>query len=141
MSVTLTQNRATYSIARTLADYDVHHSSQIEDTHEELNERPQPEGAGNNPARWEEGFRRVPEYRPIDHTLDFALRDTYNNNIERVVLWNMFTGIRIVTVSLLITTGILRGSDLYLQAVNRLWRSTGGKIHDSYFRWRLGGEY
>lgn len=100
MSVTLTENRVTYSFARTLADYDLRHSDDLdcEAVLEEPNARPKPEETGQNPSDWEENFRRVPEYRPIDHTLDFAYRNTYSNNIERVFLWNMFTGIRLVSV-------------------------------------------
>lgn len=99
MSVTVTENRTTYSFARTLADYDVHHSEEIEDASQHLDHRPEPEGTGQNPPDWEENYRRVPQYRPIDHELDVQFRSTYTNNIERAFLWNMFTGIRLVSVN------------------------------------------
>lgn len=99
MSVTLTQNPATYSSARTLADYDLRHSaSEFPETPSQPNERPDPEGTSQNPPGWEDGFRRVPVYRPIDRDIDVAYRSTYQNNIERAFLANMFTGIRIVAV-------------------------------------------
>lgn len=99
MSVTVTENRTTYSFARTLADYDVHHSEEIEDASQYVDHRPEPEGTGQNPPDWEDNYRRVPQYRPIDHELDIQFRSTYTNNIERAFLWNMFTGIRLVSVN------------------------------------------
>lgn len=98
MSVTLTENRTTYNFARTLADYDLHHSDEFDDVSEEPNPRIAPEGTGQNPSDWEDNYRRVPEYRPIDHTIDFAYRSTYQNGFEQAFLWNMFTGIRLVSV-------------------------------------------
>lgn len=97
MSVTLTENRTTYSFSRTLADYDLQHSGE-DDVPEEPNPRPTPQGSGSNPSDWEDNYRRVPDYRPIDHDLDFDFRNTTNNNIERAFLWNMFNGILIVSV-------------------------------------------
>ena len=98
MSVTVTENRTAYSLARTLADYNVQHSDEPENTVQEPNARPAPEGTGNAPSDWEDNFRRVPAYRPIDTELDFASRNVYNNNIERAFVWNLFTGVRIVAV-------------------------------------------
>lgn len=106
MSVTVTENPATYSFARTLADYDLRHSDDLEDVPQEPNARPIPDGTGQNPADWEDNYRRVPEYRPIDHTIDFAFRSTYTNNIERAFLWNMFNGIRIVSVCIEQTSNV-----------------------------------
>ena len=100
MSVTLTENRTTYSFARTLADYDLQHSGD-EDVSEVPNPRPAPEGTGRNPEEWEDNFRRVPDYRPIDPDLDFEFRNTTTNGIERAFLWNMFHGIVLVSVRLL----------------------------------------
>ncbi|CAD0106666.1 unnamed protein product, partial [Aureobasidium uvarum] len=123
MSVTLTENRTVYSLGRTLADYDLQHSGEENDVSEAPNSRPAPQGAGNNPADWEDTFRRVPDYRPIDHNLDFAYRDTTQNGIERAFIWNMFNGIVLTS------------------ATNRLWRATGGKLNNTYFRWQVGGEH
>jgi hypothetical protein len=98
MSVTLTENRTVYSLGRTLADYDLQHSGEDTDVSETPNSRPAPQGAGNNPADWEDNFRRVPEYRPVDYDLDFAYRNTTNNGIERAFIWNMFSGIVLTSV-------------------------------------------
>ncbi|KAG9549830.1 hypothetical protein KCU77_g14342, partial [Aureobasidium melanogenum] len=123
MSVTLTENRTVYSLGRTLADYDLQHSGEENDVSETPNSRPAPQGAGNNPADWEDNFRRVPDYRPVDYDLDFAYRDTTQNGIERAFIWNMFSGIVLTS------------------ATNRLWRATGGKLNNTYFRWQVGGEH
>ena len=98
MSVTLTENRTVYSLGRTLADYDLQHSGEDTDVSEAPNSRPAPQGAGNNPADWEDTFRRVPDYRPVDYDLDFAYRDTTQNGIERAFIWNMFSGIVLTSV-------------------------------------------
>lgn len=97
MSVTLTENRTTYSFSRTLADYDLQHSGE-DNVSESPNAQPAPQATGDNPPDWEDNFRRVPDYRPIDYELDFASRNTTTNNIERAFLWNMFNGIMIVSV-------------------------------------------
>ena len=98
MSVTVTENPATYSFARTLADYDIHHSADDEVVSADLNPRPAPQGTGQNPPDWEDNFRRVPEYRPIDHDIDFEYRNVYSNVIERAFVWNLFTGVQLVAV-------------------------------------------
>ncbi|KAG9739173.1 hypothetical protein KCU73_g9547, partial [Aureobasidium melanogenum] len=123
MSVTLTENQTVYSLGRTLADYDLQHSGEETDVPETPNSRPVPQGAGNNPADWEDSFRRVPDYRPVDYDLDFAYRNTTQNGIERAFIWNMFSGIVLTS------------------ATNRLWRATGGKLNNTYFRWQVGGEH
>lgn len=117
MSVTVTENRATYAFARTLADYDLRHSDELEidSVPTEPNARPTPEGTGQNPPDWEEGYRRVPEYRPIDQEIDFAYRSVYQNNIERTFLWNMFTGIRVVSVGVAETESQGRSDDCRLR--------------------------
>lgn len=139
MSVTLTENRTTYNFARTLADYDLHHSEALEGVSAEPNQRATPEGTGENPPDWVDEYRRVPEYRPIDHTIDFAYRSVYQNGFEQTFLWNMFTGIRLVSVSTM--PQLARDdSDRRIQATNRIWRATGGRVNDTYFRWKVGGE-
>jgi hypothetical protein len=75
-----------------------HSGSEDADVSETPNSRPAPQGAGNNPADWEDNFRRVPDYRPVDYDLDFAYRDTTQNGIERAFIWNMFSGIVLTSV-------------------------------------------
>ncbi|KAL1305026.1 hypothetical protein AAFC00_003925 [Neodothiora populina] len=108
MSVTVTENQTTYAFARTLADYDIHHSAEVEDATHDLNPRAAPTGTGNNPETWESGYRRVPDHRPIDYDLDVQYRSVYQNNIERAFLWNMFNGIRVVSVSSMLTSPVLQ---------------------------------
>jgi hypothetical protein len=143
MSVTLTENRTVYSLGRTLADYDLQHSGEdTTDISETPNSRPAPQGAGNNPADWEDNFRRVPDYRPVDYNLDFAYRDTTQNGIERAFIWNMFSGIVLTSVcGRLCLDKEIRYTDMDSQATNRLWRATGGKLNSTYFRWQVGGEH
>ena len=98
MSVTTTQNPQTYSIARTLADYNLHHSELDSEEHDAtLNHRPTATTASVVDS-WETEYRRVPQPRPIDRELDFDSRNTTLNNIERFFLFNMFGGILIVQV-------------------------------------------
>ncbi|GAM87651.1 hypothetical protein ANO11243_056780 [Dothideomycetidae sp. 11243] len=127
MSVTTSQNPITYSIQRTLADYDLHHSTPSSDDDvfdPSLNTHPQP--ASTIQAfgpQWETQYRRVPPHAPVNTGLDIASRSITLNNAERFFIFNMFNGILIV------------------QALNRAWRATGGKLNTSYFRWPVGGEF
>ena len=125
MSVTLTENRTTYSLGRTLADYDLQHSGEENEFTETTNSRPAPQGAGNNPADWEDNFRRVPDYRPVDHALDFAYRDTTQNGIERAFIWNMFSGIVLTSVRDMFLSPesvILTSLAVHKQALESNWR-------------------
>jgi hypothetical protein len=100
MSVTLTENRSLYSLGRTLADYDLQHGGEEADFSGQVNSRPAPHGTGNNPANWEDNYRRVPQHRPVDYELDFAYRNVTQNGIESAFIWNMFSGIVLTSVSL-----------------------------------------
>ncbi|KAG8624545.1 hypothetical protein KVT40_007612 [Elsinoe batatas] len=125
MSVTTTQNPATYNIVRTLADYDLHHSEPVEGSAQGIappNQHPiRPSEVA--PENWETEYRRVPPHQPINRELDFEFRNTTLNGVETFFLYNMFTGIQMV------------------QALNRTWRATGGRFNTSYFRWQVGGEH
>jgi hypothetical protein len=100
-TTTTTQAVPRYSIARTLADYDLHHSTP---------EKPQAEGEAEqsasaapetgNPPTWETEYRRVPPHRPVNTQIDVASRSITLNGIETFFVYNMFNGIRIVEVSL-----------------------------------------
>lgn len=97
MSVTTTQNPTVYTIARTLADYELHHSQADQIAHD-VSLNPRPELPSVERDDWETGYRRISPHRPIDYTLDFQSRNTTLNNIERFFLFNMFGGIMIVEV-------------------------------------------
>ncbi|PNS17295.1 hypothetical protein CAC42_6978 [Sphaceloma murrayae] len=125
MSVTTTQNAATYNIVRTLADYNIQSTEPTEGSPQGIsapNEHPAPP-SDVQPENWETSYRRVPAHRPINTELDFQHRNTTLNGVETFFLYNMFTGIQMV------------------QALNRTWRATGGRINTTYFRWQVGGEH
>ncbi|OCL07459.1 hypothetical protein AOQ84DRAFT_354956 [Glonium stellatum] len=120
MSVTTTQNAATYSTLPTLADYELHHS-------ETPNPAPapnsQPAPTVRNPPEWLTDYRRVPNYRPINRDLDQSQRRVYNNFGERAFINVMFAG-------------------LWLDvSLAKLWRATGGRFNDKIFRYKVGGEW
>ncbi|KAF2152846.1 hypothetical protein K461DRAFT_320610 [Myriangium duriaei CBS 260.36] len=126
MSTTTTENPVTYSIVRTLADYELHHSgASASGPVAAPSSHPPPRriGQDQNPADWLTEYRRVPPYRPVNTELDFASRNQTLNGIERAFIANMFGGIRIV------------------ELLNKTWRATGGKLNDTYFRFKVGGEY
>jgi hypothetical protein len=100
-----TQTVPRYSIVRTLADYDIHHSRSAGETggtkEEEDHEAAQPESTeqGNNPPIWETQYRRVPPHRPVNREIDVASRSITLNAFETFFIYSMFTGIRMVEVS------------------------------------------
>ena len=109
MSVTTTANPRTYNLQNTLADYDLHHSSEEPARHEDtLNAHPRsyPQGNGaRNPQDWPADHRRVPAYRPVDPELDQSQRRVYPIPAVRAFVGVMFTGVFIeavgITISLL----------------------------------------
>jgi hypothetical protein len=103
MSVDMAQTRVTYSIARTLADYELHHSQPFRDTtsleEAETNSQPLPgNSVESNPPSWETAWRRVPPHRPVNTELDMISRSTTLNAVETFFIYNMFNGIRLVEV-------------------------------------------
>ncbi|KAF2768447.1 hypothetical protein EJ03DRAFT_274177 [Teratosphaeria nubilosa] len=126
MSVTTTQNPRTYATIRLLADYDLHHSRADERDSQvsaEPNAHPAPPPTPDVSVPWETEFRRIPPHRPMNRDRDFESRNAYNNNIERVMLYNLFHGILVVS------------------HINKVWRATGGRLNDTLFRYRIGGEW
>lgn len=55
--------------------------------------------AGETPAEWPEDVRGMPAYRPVNRELDYSVRPMGANNIEWTFLQFMFTGVRVVGVS------------------------------------------
>ena len=98
--MTTTENPATYSIYRTLADYDLHHSGEVAGGRVDttLNRHPAPQVHEQPRSGWETEYRRVPPYRPANPELDFSLRNQYNNGAEYFFISNMFGGIAWVEV-------------------------------------------
>jgi hypothetical protein len=101
MSVTTTANPVHYSLHTVLADYDLHHT---EDLDTSLNTHPNPNQATSsqsqqNPGDWPTEHRRVPAYRPVNTELDQSERRVYQNGIERAFIGVMFTGVFLQAVS------------------------------------------
>ncbi|KAH8682855.1 hypothetical protein BGZ60DRAFT_206094 [Tricladium varicosporioides] len=76
----------------------------------------------NNPEDWPDNHRRIPQYRPINRELDQSQRRVYQNNGERMFLTVMFTGVRV-------------------NAANRVWNATLGRINRNWFEYKVGGEW
>jgi hypothetical protein len=94
MSVTTTANARITTARHYLADYDLHHS---QPSPSEASPAPAPNtnnpppSATNNPANWEDQWRRVPAYRPaVDGRNE--QHDTYTSEIERNFVRVMFGG-------------------------------------------------
>lgn len=99
-STTTTQTVPSYSMGRTLADYDLHHSEPAPETRRAGEDQDEgTEERHNNPPTWETEYRRVPPHRPINRNIDIASRSITLNGAEAFFVYNMFQGIRIVEVS------------------------------------------
>lgn len=96
MSVTTTSNARILTTANYLADYDLHHS---QPSASEASPAPAPNAQhltstsspANNPAGWEDSWRRVPAYRAAVDQRD-EMHETYQNEIERNFVRVMFGG-------------------------------------------------
>lgn len=101
-TTTTTQTVPRYSIARTLADYDLHHSpadNKGSEDEEADTQNGQADSDNNtDPQNWETEYRRVPPHRPVNREIDIASRSVTLNGIETFFVYNMFNGIRIVEV-------------------------------------------
>lgn len=100
-TTTTTQTVPTYSMGRTLADYDLHHSEPAAPEPRQAGEEDQDGSTEkhSNPPDWETEYRRVPPHRPVNRNLDIASRSITLNGVETFFVYNMFHGIRIVEVS------------------------------------------
>jgi hypothetical protein len=92
MSVTTTSNARVTAARHYLADYDLHHS---QPSANEASPAPAPNAhpapSTNNPADWEDQWRRVPAYRPAVNQVD-EQRNTYTSEVERNFVRVMFGG-------------------------------------------------
>ncbi|OLN95459.1 hypothetical protein CCHL11_09453 [Colletotrichum chlorophyti] len=122
MSVTATDNSITTTAQRDyLHDYQIRLTGDVEEAFSRGNgDAPRP--VAENPAGWYDQHRHVPPYRPANRNRDLADRPWGSNGVESAFVFVMLNG-------------------CWLQGVsNWLWRSTGGKINDTYFRFKVGGE-
>ncbi|KAL4790683.1 hypothetical protein BDV19DRAFT_371910 [Aspergillus venezuelensis] len=109
-----------------LSDYELHHSGQSE------SQTPVPPSIpsqslsspnASNPPTWPTTHRRVPPHRPINRSLDFNERSAGASVPEYIFIQSMLHGV-------------------WLNAsIAQLWRKTGGRINERWFRFDVGGEY
>ena len=96
MSVTTTSNSRYNAVREVLQDYDLHHSN-TQPSDAEAAPAPPPNAehqvTASNPPGWEDRWRRVPAYRPMQNQLDDQ-RETYNGEVERTFIRTMFGGER-----------------------------------------------
>ena len=90
MSVTTTANPVTTTLYRTLQDYEIHESAE-----QNPQEHPAPVNSSSppaiaNPIDWPDDYNNVPNYRPVDHTRDMALRPGGMNAAETGKLGNSY---------------------------------------------------
>jgi hypothetical protein len=108
MSVTTTANPIHYNLEAVLADYDLHHTEELDTS---LNAHPAPPTSSTipqsqqNPSDWPTEHRRVPAYRPVNYELDQSERRVYLNGIEQAFVGVMFTGVFLQSVRNLDSSG------------------------------------
>ncbi|KAL2352243.1 hypothetical protein BJ546DRAFT_850069 [Cryomyces antarcticus] len=134
MSVTTTADSARYSTLSYLADYELHHSGSTNHVAPQPNAHPDPRRSDPsssthsdtptlpNPIDWRTDHRRIPPYRPINRELDQSQRRVYTSVLERVFITVMFMG-------------------MFLQNISQVWAATGGRVAESWFRYKIGGEW
>ncbi|KAF2500890.1 hypothetical protein BU16DRAFT_453388 [Lophium mytilinum] len=136
MSTTTTTDTTRYAVHSYLADYELHHSDHPSTSAPRPNSHPDPRQLGSsasphttaelvqlNPPQWPSNHRRIPPYRPINRALDQSQRKVFLSTGERIFLFVMFTGLQ-VNVD-----------------INRLWNATGGRLAQSVFQYKIGGEW
>ncbi|KAK3642052.1 hypothetical protein LTR56_010923 [Elasticomyces elasticus] len=126
MSVTTTDNARLITVRHALGDYELHHSQPSD---AEARPAPPPDShplsnnsSTTNPPGWEDQWRRVPAHRSTNNQLDDQ-RDVYQNEIEHNFVRVMFGGVNMMS------------------SASHLWRATGGKLNETYFKFKIGGEW
>ncbi|KAK4960500.1 hypothetical protein LTR10_003396 [Elasticomyces elasticus] len=126
MSVTTTDNARLITVRHALGDYELHHSQPSD---AEARPAPPPDShplsnnsSTTNPPGWEDQWRRVPAHRTTNNQLDDQ-RDVYQNEIEHNFVRVMFGGVNMMS------------------SASHLWRATGGKLNETYFKFKIGGEW
>lgn len=140
MSVTTTQNPVTGSVLQVLADYDLHHSGDPAQPREADNPNQRPQPAANNPDWWPSNYNRIPPHRPINRNLDLEQRPGGVNIIERTFIFTMLNGCGINAVCLQRAEAYKLFVTDVTQNAAQLWRTTGGRLNDKLFYYKIGGE-
>ncbi|KAL4861438.1 hypothetical protein BDV12DRAFT_180289 [Aspergillus spectabilis] len=114
---TTTQTATGASLEETLADYAIHVSRPVSINPPSSHGQPLPA-----PLNWPSDHRRIPPPRPVNTNLDLSTRAT-RNAAEAIFVFMMLNG-------------------CYINASAAwLWRRTGERITDKFWRYRIGGEW
>lgn len=160
MSTSYTTETVGTSVHDLLQAYNVHHSGTEEEVGSEAQSdvrRLQPQlnspsvssynrisdspPAQNNPDDVS-SRRRVPPYRETSRDHDISQRVGGRDSTEAAVVQVMFFGVYIQGVGAIIYARERQCifADIP-QALNRVWRQTGGRINDKIFHYEVGGEW
>lgn len=147
-TVTTTAKSNTYRVTIP-ADYQIYHSkSPSKPSQETRSSEPRTIGNAqvNNPPGWPVDRRRIPDYRPVNTSLDQESRRTFRNVAERAFIANMFRGVAFNAVSTScweIPSGndSLRQRSRSKQGTAQVWRATVGKYYPNFFQVKIGGEW
>ena len=139
MSVTTTANPVTGSVLQVLTDYDIHHSGSPEEPRAAPPTNAAAPTNAQNPPDWDTEHRAVPPHRPINRELDYEERPGGLNVPEQIFIFTMLNGVGINAVCISLQHDHAECLTFF-QAVNTIWRKTGGKINDKIFRYKIGGE-
>ncbi|KAH8664056.1 hypothetical protein BX600DRAFT_497900 [Xylariales sp. PMI_506] len=125
MSVTTVDNPITTTLSMTLADYEIHHThaEDLPSRHRWVPLTDHGPPPVDNPPNWYDGHRGVPNHRPVNTQLDRTKRPWGSNGVESGFVFLMLNGVWLTGVA------------------NWLWRSTGGRINKTWWRWKVGGEF
>lgn len=147
--MTTTETPITHTVASTLQDYEIHLTGEqdLPPRHVWVPLTDHYAPPADNPEGWEDSFRGVPHYRPVNTRLDRDSRPWGSNGVEAGFVFLMLNGVWLTGVSLILpSSGFSRSplpvlTDVHRQVSNWLWRSTGGRINKNIFRWKVGGEF
>jgi hypothetical protein len=100
MSVTTTANTTTQSILHILADYELTHSGECQQSSivDPPNPRSTDQEQPQNPDWWPDNYNAIPAYRPINYNLDRESRPWAQPGIETAFVWTMLNGVGIISV-------------------------------------------
>lgn len=101
MSVTTTANTTTQSIIHVLADYELTHSGEEQQSLDPVqppNPRSEEVEQADNPEWWPDNYDGIPNYRPINYNLDRESRPWARPGVETAFVWTMLNGVGIVSV-------------------------------------------
>ncbi|KAK6080152.1 X-Pro dipeptidyl-peptidase C-terminal non-catalytic domain-containing protein [Seiridium cupressi] len=95
MSVTTTDNPVTSTISETLQDYEIHLTGEqdLPPRHVWVPLTDHSAPPVDNPQGWEDSFRGVPNYRPVNTELDRASRPWGSNAVESGFVFLMLNGV------------------------------------------------